>query len=366
MSPFLDDTNRAAAGWLATLNAGAVSDDQRRAFNAWLAASPGNRLAWERMAGAIEQTFRPGPVAGGDDRQPARRPGPHQSRTEIRTETRPEIRPETRAGARDVPAGRRALLRAAAAVFGGAAAGAGLIWAERMAPLVHWGASLRTGTGERRTLALAGGGEITLAARSAVDLGVEAGRRVVRLRTGAVLARPMAGHDGSPSLAVRTVHGEVTAGAGRFMVRDEGGHSYVGVLTDRAWASPWGKEGRELTADQALRFGPGLSEGGTPPSPRTASAWSGGRLEADGSPLGEVVDILRDYRRGFIRISPAAAAIRLHGSFDLDDSDRVLALLASTLPIDVRISSGGWLVSIESLVPGPGQATEPSSRTPLA
>ena len=71
-------------------------------------------------------------------------------------------------------------------------------------------------------------------------------------------------------------------------------------------------------------------------------------LEAHDQPLGEVIESLRAYRRGLIRISERAAAIRLYGSYALADTDRVLALLAQTLPVRVQVYRGGWLVTIDA------------------
>jgi transmembrane sensor len=59
-----------------------------------------------------------------------------------------------------------------------------------------------------------------------------------------------------------------------------------------------------------------------------------------------VVDALRPYRRGIIRITPAAARLRVLGAFPLDDTSRALESLRQTLPIDVS-SLGGWFVSID-------------------
>jgi transmembrane sensor len=70
-------------------------------------------------------------------------------------------------------------------------------------------------------------------------------------------------------------------------------------------------------------------------------------LEAHDLPLGEVVQALRAYRAGFIRVAPRAAALHVYGTFSLDDTDRALAALAETLPIAVNVYQRGWLVTIE-------------------
>ena len=69
-------------------------------------------------------------------------------------------------------------------------------------------------------------------------------------------------------------------------------------------------------------------------------------LVARDQSLDQVVDALRPYRAGFMRISPAAGRLRVLGAFPLDDPDRVLESLAQTLPIRLT-RYGGWLVSID-------------------
>lgn len=321
-----DAITEAAIGWLVTLNSGAVSPEERRGFDAWLAASDHHRRVWQQLTGALEQTFAP---AAGH--------GAALGRTLARAEG------HTRA--------RRRWLRGALAV-GGVAGGVALVRAERSAPLAQWGAGLRTGTAERRAIVLPDGSDLTLDARSAVDLDFDDGSRRVSLRAGAIVI-----HDSNPaggSLRIRTPHGEVeAAGHGgvagaRFMVRDEGAVSYVGVLAQEVdLLADAGR--RRLSAGQAARFGPEGIDSDTVPAPRAASAWTQGRLEVHDEPLGDVIEALRAYRRGLVRITARAAALRLYGSYALDDSDQVLALLASTLPIQVRTYRGGWLVTIDAL-----------------
>jgi transmembrane sensor len=82
------------------------------------------------------------------------------------------------------------------------------------------------------------------------------------------------------------------------------------------------------------------------PSLRTRASWTDGRVDVRDEPLGDLIDALRPYRAGLLRISPQAARIRVYGSFPLDDSDRTLVSLSETLPIRVD-SFGGWLTRID-------------------
>ena len=64
-------------------------------------------------------------------------------------------------------------------------------------------------------------------------------------------------------------------------------------------------------------------------------------------PLEQVVEALRPYQRGFIRIAPQVRHLRVQGVFPLDDPARTLAALAETLPIQVD-SYSPWLTLIRA------------------
>ena len=324
----LDEATEAAIGWLVVLHSGAVTAADRAGFDAWLAAQPGHRSAWERLAGPLDNALHGARAAA------ARTPGTPGALGSALARAEAGLRQR-----------RRLLLGTLG--LGGVAAGAALLLAERHAPLAQWAADLRTGTGERRGFALPDGSTVTLDARSAADLDFGPGRRTVTLHQGALLAEaaPAGRHGGAP-FVVRTAHGQVRALGTRFIVRLHEADSYVGMLEHRSEVTAAGGQRLELAEGQGARFGP---QGVVPDTlaPRTASAWRRGLLEAHDLPLGEVIDALRAYRTGFVRIAPRAAALRVYGSYDLDDTDRALAALAETLPIEVRVFRQGWLVTIE-------------------
>lgn len=343
----------AAVDWLVVLNSGAVSAEERHGFDAWLAASPEHRAVWQRLTQAIEQTLMPVAAQGDDgvgrnaDQGQPRGREMGQVMGQAMGQAVGQAMGQAMALAERRTAGRRRLLRGALAVAG-AGSVAALVWAERSMPLGQWAADLRTGTGERQAVTLPEGSGLSLDARSAVDLTFDAGQRVVTLRAGALLADARPAAAGGGSFIVRSAHGELRTPGARFMVRDEGPVSFVGVLEATVRLVTAGGEGRELRAGDAARFGAdGIDTTGLP-SPLAASAWQHGMLEAHDQPLGDVIDALRAYRRGLIRISDRAAAIRLYGSYALADTDRVLALLAASLPIRVQVYRSGWLVTIDA------------------
>ena len=325
----LDAATEAAIGWLVTLNSGQASAQEHDGFARWLDADPRHRAAWEQLHAPLQQMLAP--LRG--DAAPAM---PGAGRTMGEALARAEARARRR----------RALLRGALGL-GGVAAGAALL-AERHAPLAQWSADLRTGTGERRGFTLPDGSTVTLDARSAADLDFRPGRRTVTLRQGALLAHAAPQPPGvqAPAFIVRTAHGQVRALGTRFIVRQHADDSLVGMLEHSVEITTASGQRQTLHEGRSARWSP-TAITPDPIAPGTAAAWRHGLFEAHDQPLGDVVQALRAYRRGFIRIAPRAAALRVYGSYALDDTDRALAALAETLPIEVRVYQRGWLVMIE-------------------
>jgi transmembrane sensor len=55
-----------------------------------------------------------------------------------------------------------------------------------------------------------------------------------------------------------------------------------------------------------------------------------------------VIEALQPYRRGVIRISTAAARLRVSGLFSLDNSERALNSLEQILPVRIEQYLGFW------------------------
>ena len=72
-------------------------------------------------------------------------------------------------------------------------------------------------------------------------------------------------------------------------------------------------------------------------------AWLKGLLHADDTPLAQVLAQLARYRHGVVRCDPAVAGLRVSGVYQLHDTDKILSLLQSSLPIRVRRHSRWWI-----------------------
>ncbi len=320
------DAAQAAIGWMVELRSGEATAAEHQAFAAWLAADPAHREAWQRLAGAVGQAF-------GDPS--AVRPGAADAVN----------------GALDLASTRatqrRRLLRGA---LGFAGVGLGTAWTGRHAGLLpDWSADLHTATAERRSHTLSDGSTLLLDARSSADVAFTATERGVRLREGQLIASVQAQPGGAAPFVVHTAQGSVRALDTRFMVRQAAGRSLAVVLEHSVEvATASGLQRHVLHAGDAVWFDAARIEAVPPDAGALAAAdWQRGLLVAQDLPLADVVQALRPYRHGFIRIAPDAARLRVSGSYPLADTDASLQALAETLPIDVHVYTGGWLVRIE-------------------
>jgi len=326
----LDALTEQAIDWMVELRSGAADEAQRAAFQAWLAADARHQQAWHSLGGALDATF--GQARAGQGRASG-------ARTDAVSHAIEQV---AVLGAR-----RRRMLRAALGVAG---LGLGSSWVARSSGLLaDWRADLHTATGERKTFTLADGSRLQLDARSSVDVRFGDGLRLVQLRQGQLRADVFA--DAAAPFVVRTEHASLRALGAQFMVRQEESRTQAVALSA-------GLEVRTLLAQPEQRAvlaqgqgawidGMQITRLAQPGLAAAASAWTHGVLHAEDQRLDEVLAALRPYRLGYIRVSPAAARLRVTGIFALDDSDAALQALAETLPIDIHRHSGGWLVRVE-------------------
>lgn len=205
-------------------------------------------------------------------------------------------------------------------------------------PWKVWTADHRTAAGEIRDVTLPDGSTAVLNSRSAIDVAYDGGQRTIRLEDGEVMVTVRQDPTARP-FSVAVPDGTATALGTRYSVRREDGHSVVSVheslvsLTPRASVEP----PVVLAAGQRARLSASGVSGLQPTDGRTPG-WVDGRLVFNDTPLADVVDRLRRYRRGWLALSNELADSdrRFTGVLPADDSDAALALLASAMSLEVR------------------------------
>ena len=207
-----------------------------------------------------------------------------------------------------------------------------------------WTADQVVAVGEQRTLALPDGGSVVLNTGSALNLRYGPAQRVLELVRGEILVQTAPDSQHRPFI-VQTAMGTVQALGTRFTVRERGSGIEVGVLQGAVQLQPAqaahavqridaGEQGM-FTALQAVHSGA---------LDTAASAWAEGMLVVSRMRLEDFLAELGRYRRGRLGCDPAVAGLRVSGAYPLADTDRVLAALTSSLPVEIHSFSRYWVM----------------------
>ncbi|TFY86461.1 DUF4880 domain-containing protein [Pseudomonas kairouanensis] len=299
-----------AIQWMITLRFNVADDASTAAFERWLQSSAEHQQVWQRVA-SMNDDFNHLPAQVG-------RHALNGARQRI---------------------GRRESLK----LLGLMAGAAGLAWMGRdYTPLPALMADYRTVTGERRWVALNDGSQIQLNSATAVDTAFSTERRLVHLRQGEI--RVNTGADSRP-FWVQTRDGYLRSLGTRLLVREETQGTLLAVQqgTVAVFADSRDSHARQLImpGERVLfdRSGirPALTNGLDP------WAWSDGVISAQNMRLDDFLAELGRYRNGLLRCSEAVAGLRVSGTYQLDDTDRVLGLLAHSLNVDVTYRSRYWV-----------------------
>lgn len=237
----------------------------------------------------------------------------------------------------EAPSSRRQVLQIALA---GAGMAVGAVLLAKPMGLSELTADVRTGTGERRTVTLDDGSELLLNAQSAADIQFDPQRRLVRLREGELLAKVAS--DRLRPFLIQTDQARLRAYGNRFLVREREGQGQVVALNGAVEIDGQNGERLQLAAGHEVHydrtgFGPMQA------SSSGATAWVDGFLQVRDRPLAEVIDALRPYHQGVLRLDPAVAELRVSGLYRLDNPQQILDTLARTLPIHITRRTGLWV-----------------------
>ena len=320
LAPSPDDYLRLqeAAQWYAVLRDEEATAQDRAAWRAWLDQGPLHAQAWTHIE-AVSRRFEPlhsssaSPQAAASALVHARMP-------------------------------RRRTLNGLGALVGLGVLGWGA-WRHTPLPglaLAQW-ADHRTSIGEVRRLALADGTQLWLNTASALDVDYGAALRRVRLVRGEVLIETAAdGAAGRPFVA-DSAHGRMRALGTRFTVRQLPDATALAVTEGAVEVRTTGGALRVVPAGEQVRFDADgiLATGAADPA---RQAWARGVLLADDMALRDLAAELGRYRAGHLAVAPEVAGLRVMGAYPLSDTDHALAMLADTLPVQVRRVLPWWVV----------------------
>ncbi|MBP5957894.1 FecR family protein [Pseudomonas anatoliensis] len=214
----------------------------------------------------------------------------------------------------------------------------------------QWSADYATTTGERRGFQLPDGTRIELNTASAVDLDYTAQQRLIKLTRGEIIVTCGGADEGSPferPLRVQSRHGVYEPQGARFVLREESDCTRLSVTSGRVAIYAGGTSIEALAGQSYLIDHHHVRP--APPLSMDVGAWADGLIVTRNMRLGDFLSEVGRYRQGFLNCASDVAELRLSGVFRLEDTDKLLAILPQTLPVQLRYRTRWW-VTLEAAV----------------
>lgn len=287
----------AAVDWWVRVKMGALSRDERAAFEAWLSSDQGHKAAFEDISGF---TFY------------------------LETFGAPTLRMP---GAPRPARGARAALRLGVAAL---VAGSLVLAADFVDLISLLRSDYHTGVGETRMVTLEDGSTVHLAPKSALALRRTAAQRRVALLSGEAWFQ--VARDGARPFVVEAAGGTITARGTAFDVALERNEARVTVTEHSVEVASDG--GRRIVDEgQWSAFAPDRAASpAEPTNVSRATAWRRGKLIVNDQRLGDVLTTLGRYRRGLVYCLPTAACERrVSGVFGAEEPLQALAEIEANL-----------------------------------
>lgn len=209
------------------------------------------------------------------------------------------------------------------------------------------GDAINTAVGERRDIALPDGSIVRLNTASRVEVRMEAQARIVRLLDGEALFE--VAHDARRPFFVDVDHSRIRAVGTQFNVRLRQDLVEL-TVTEGTVAVATSDDGRALRDLPHFSAGSGASirqgmiarTSLDPDSFRQRTAWQEGVIELDGNTVEQAVAEFNRYRATPLVIGDQRiATMRIGGRFGISESNRFIAALQQTLPVEAVAGSDG-------------------------
>ena len=320
-----------AAEWFSEWQAGEMPPAKRQRWQAWREANDTHRWAWQQ----VESVSRRFDHLGDDERQAA------DSVISI---------------ARQQRRGRRHLFGGLASLAFIAALTAALWQSTPLPGLVQqWGADYHTTTGEISRIVLEDGTQVWLSSSSALDVDYDQQQRRLKLVAGEVLIET--GDDAERPFYLDTRAARLTPLGTRFSVGEQPTGELLAVFDGAVAIQTLGDaqhagQRQVVRAGHQARYSAGRVDKLTPAEGRH-EAWADGILLAESMSLKAFAAELRRHHFGRLEVDPAVAGLTLLGAFPLNDLERTLNMVETTLPVKVhRVMP--WWIKIEAA----GSATQ--------
>lgn len=311
-----------AAEWFAEWQAGELSATERQRWQAWRDANDTHRWAWQQVEG-VSRRFTDN--LGKDERQTA--------------DSVISLARQRRRGRRHLLGGLVSL--ALVSVLTAA------LWQSTPLPRLvqQWGADYHTATGEVFRIVLEDGTQVWLSSASALNVDYDQEQRRLALVTGEVLIET--GKDAERPFYLDTRSARLTPLGTRFSVGEQPSGELLAVFDGAVAIQTLGdaqhvSQRQVVTAGQQAHYAADRIGELTPAEGRR-EAWANGILLAENMSLQTFAAALSRHHRGRLEVDPAVADFTLLGAFPLNDLERTLNMVETTLPVKVRRIMPWWI-----------------------
>lgn len=212
----------------------------------------------------------------------------------------------------------------------------------------QWSADFATATGERRAFQLPDGTRLELNTDSAVDLDYTPQQRLIKLTRGEIIITCGGADEGAAfdrPLRVQSRHGVYEGVGARFILRQDADCTRLSVTNGQVVIhSPLDADGQPTRVEVGHSYLIDHHKARlVPPLDMDVGAWADGLIVTRNMRLGDFLKEVGRYRHGYLTCAADIADLRLSGVFRLEDTDKLLAILPQTLPVQLRYRTRWWV-----------------------
>jgi transmembrane sensor len=306
----IDPVMLQAIEWMVLLESGLETDQERHNFQIWFNSNILHQQAWQALKDGVDQPFQQLKQESLNANLPVK-----VATKTVLTVNKLHIK-------RMVKGGTSLILLIGFGIF---------IWLQQTRPLSFLQADYYTKIAEQKTIQLADGSMITLAAYSAIKVDYSKSHRDIYLLDGSLVADVKA--DKARPFTVHTQHAQMQALGTEFMVQEHTDYSELAVLEHTVKVSNI-KESKVIEQGQSVRVDQDkikyLQINAT-----VLASWKDGILQVQDMPLSALIKLIKPYHQGSIYLSDDVKNIKVYGVFFLNDTDKVLENLQLSLPLKV-------------------------------
>ncbi|MFK0276142.1 FecR family protein [Ensifer sp. NPDC090286] len=210
---------------------------------------------------------------------------------------------------------------------------------------IQWQADYVTAAGVQQAINLPDGSKVVLNTDSAIAFDFEGDKRLVRLLKGEAYFDVV--HDSARPFEVTAAFSEVEVTGTAFSVRRDDDEDAValerGHVEVRSLADPSDKA--DLEPGQAIRATASAISAVQAIDGSVTFAWLQGQIVFEDQPFKAVVrELARYYRHSVVRAESGFDNVRVNGRYRLDDPERAIRSLATTVGLNVTRLPGGILI----------------------